>query len=289
VRLHTIPLICKPLSGTKNYVYDGAAILQELNVAGTVTSRYVHGPGVDEPWMLERGTSRYYYTADSLGSITGVLNSAGTKVETNKYSAFGENTFSSALGQPFGFTGREYDFETGLYYYRARYYEPKFGRFISEDPIRFAGGMNFYAYVGNNPVTYRDPLGLLNPAKAAASVLSAANAGRLYASGGLKLTAAAVFAATGIGTPAGLGTAAWGAWNIKSATSAQRAAHQLINEAAGEQWSDATWKNLYGALPFGTHYDDRCEPGPPAFFRKEINERKRSFIDYLSELGKVVF
>jgi RHS repeat-associated protein len=67
---------------------------------------------------------------------------------------------SSTLGQPFGFTGREYDSETGLYYYRARYYEPKFGRFISEDPIRFDGGMNFYAYAGNNPVTFRDPLGL---------------------------------------------------------------------------------------------------------------------------------
>jgi RHS repeat-associated protein len=91
-------------------------------------------------------------------------NSAGvrpaTKVETNRYTAFGENTFTSALGQPFGFTGREYDFETGLYYYRARYYEPKFGRFISEDPIRFDGGMNFYAYVANNPTTFIDPYGL---------------------------------------------------------------------------------------------------------------------------------
>jgi RHS repeat-associated protein len=58
------------------------------------------------------------------------------------------------------FGRREYDSETGLYYYRARYYEPKFGRFIGEDPIRFDGGMNFYAYVGNNPVTYTDSTGL---------------------------------------------------------------------------------------------------------------------------------
>jgi len=58
------------------------------------------------------------------------------------------------------YTGREGDPETGLYYYRARYYDPKVGRFISEDPIRFAGGVNFYSYVTNNPVALADPLGL---------------------------------------------------------------------------------------------------------------------------------
>jgi len=58
------------------------------------------------------------------------------------------------------FTGREWDPETGLYYYRARYYDPKIGRFISEDPIGFAAGTNFYNYVENNPVRYTDPYGL---------------------------------------------------------------------------------------------------------------------------------
>ena len=60
------------------------------------------------------------------------------------------------------FTGREYDSETGLYFYRARYYDPAIGRFISEDPIGFSGGdLNLYAYVRNNPVKYKDPLGLI--------------------------------------------------------------------------------------------------------------------------------
>jgi RHS repeat-associated protein len=58
------------------------------------------------------------------------------------------------------YTGREWDPETGLYYYRARYYDPKVGRFISEDPIGFRGGVNFYSYVGGNPINRLDPFGL---------------------------------------------------------------------------------------------------------------------------------
>jgi RHS repeat-associated protein len=63
--------------------------------------------------------------------------------------------------QSYGFTGREWDKETGLYYYRARYYDPKGGRFISKDPIGFEGGdVNLYRYVGNDPVDWVDPSGL---------------------------------------------------------------------------------------------------------------------------------
>jgi RHS repeat-associated protein len=58
------------------------------------------------------------------------------------------------------FTGRELDRSTGLYYYRARYYDPEIGRFLSEDPLGFEAGVNFYAYVGNNPVNANDPMGL---------------------------------------------------------------------------------------------------------------------------------
>jgi RHS repeat-associated protein len=58
------------------------------------------------------------------------------------------------------FTGREYDSETGNYYYRVRYYSPKIGRFLQTDPIRYAGGLNLYAYCGNNPLNWLDPLGL---------------------------------------------------------------------------------------------------------------------------------
>ncbi len=65
-----------------------------------------------------------------------------------------------SVRNPFRYTGREYDAESGLYYYRARYYDPALGRFLSEDPIGLEGGINPYAYVGNDPVNNRDPSGL---------------------------------------------------------------------------------------------------------------------------------
>lgn len=74
--------------------------------------------------------------------------------------SFGNQTGSSgSLTNPFRYTARELDSETSLYYYRARYYDPTIGRFISEDPIRFKGGINLYQYVANNPILLRDPSG----------------------------------------------------------------------------------------------------------------------------------
>jgi RHS repeat-associated protein len=137
-------------------------ILQET-VAGatTTTYRYIHGPGIDEPLARQNtATSAIdYYHADGLGSIVHTTDSAGAIVSTRRYDAWGKPEASA--DQPgFAFTGREWDPETGLYYYRARYYAPKIGRFLSQDPIGFAAGPNFYNYVGNRPVTLIDPLGL---------------------------------------------------------------------------------------------------------------------------------
>ncbi|MHC4463932.1 MAG: RHS repeat-associated core domain-containing protein [Planctomycetota bacterium] len=57
------------------------------------------------------------------------------------------------------FTGRRFDIETGLYYYRARYYNPHIGRFMQTDPVGYADGINWYLYVKNNPLAYVDPSG----------------------------------------------------------------------------------------------------------------------------------
>jgi RHS repeat-associated protein len=93
-----------------------------------------------------------------------------TIVERYSYDAFGQPTIkdvngtirtASALGNRFMFTGREYDSETGNYYYRARYYKPSIGRFLQTDPIGYAGGLNLYTYCGNNPVVFTDPSGQL--------------------------------------------------------------------------------------------------------------------------------
>lgn len=88
-----------------------------------------------------------------------ITNQAGTVVLRRQYDAWG-NALEGGTAPGYAFTGREWDPETGLYYYRARYYDSKAGRFLSEDPIRLLGGLNFYEYVKNNPVNWKDAFGL---------------------------------------------------------------------------------------------------------------------------------
>ncbi len=108
-----------------------------------------------------RGSTTSFYQVDFLGSITSLTNSAGALANTYTYDSFGKLIGSAGtLTNPFQFTGREFDPETGLYNYRFRYYEPNVGRFLSEDPILFDGGIDFYRYAENNPVSEADPLGL---------------------------------------------------------------------------------------------------------------------------------
>lgn len=112
--------------------------------------------------MIRDGQT-YYYHADGLGSIIAITDSNGNVVQRYEYNSFGEITYQQDANfkQPYTYTGREYDEESGLYYYRARYYDAKIGRFITQDPISFVGGdENLYSYVWQNPVNWIDPLGL---------------------------------------------------------------------------------------------------------------------------------
>jgi RHS repeat-associated protein len=148
-------------SGTVNYLYDGRNPLEELDASGNVLARYTQGPSIDEPISELRGSTTSFYQVDFLGSITSLTNSAGALANTYTYDSFGKLIGSAGtLTNPFQFTGREFDPETGLYNYRFRYYEPNVGRFLSEDPILFDGGIDFYRYAENNPVSEADPLGL---------------------------------------------------------------------------------------------------------------------------------
>jgi RHS repeat-associated protein len=141
------------------YLYDGPDILQSS--VGSAVSRFVQGPGIDEHLAAEiPGGPSYYYHADGLGSTVLLTDANRAPVFTYGYDSFGQVQAGSTVSG-YAFTGREWDAETGLHYYRARYYDPKIGRFISEDPIGFDGGdINLYAYVGNRPVLFIDPLGL---------------------------------------------------------------------------------------------------------------------------------
>jgi RHS repeat-associated protein len=141
------------------YVYDDLSILKETN-SSSGPVRYVHAPGIDEPLIAEKFASGAvaYYHADGLGSIVSTSDAGGSVSSSRRYDAWG--TLEVGDDQPgYAFTGREWDPETGLYYYRARYYDPKLGRFLSEDPLRFANGASLYPYVLNNPVNFLDPFG----------------------------------------------------------------------------------------------------------------------------------
>jgi RHS repeat-associated protein len=141
------------LSGTSVFAYDGDNLVEETNAAGAVVARYEDTQNIDEPLAMLRSGATSYYHADGLGSVTSLSNSAGALAQTYAYDSFGKQTSSSgSLTNPFQYTARESDTETGLYYYRARYYDQNVGRFISEDPARLSGdGPNFYAYAQNRP------------------------------------------------------------------------------------------------------------------------------------------
>ncbi len=151
--------------GTTNYLYDGmdstANVIAEVDNSGTVLARYVRTSYIDEALSEFRSATASYYEQDGVASVTSLSSSAGALANTYTYDSFGKLIASTGtITNPFQYTARESDAETGLYFYRARYADTNTGRFISEDPIAYLGGVDFYAYVGNNPVNYFDPSGL---------------------------------------------------------------------------------------------------------------------------------
>lgn len=149
------------LLGTTSYLYDEANLIEEMDNAGSALARYTQNLGVDTPLSMVRSGAASYYELDGLGSVTSLSNSTGALVNTYIYDSFGKLSASTGtVTNPFQYTAREFDPETGLCEYRARYYDQNVGRFSSEDPIRFKAGTNFYVYVGNNATNRTDPDGM---------------------------------------------------------------------------------------------------------------------------------
>ncbi len=150
---------------TTYYRYNGDDIDAEYSATWSETARYVHGPNTDDPLMRLTGNTSdpsataIYYHQDGINSIVATSDQAGNIVAAQLFDAWGNRVQSTGSIAQYGYTGREPD-ATGMIYYRARYYDPTIGRFISRDPAGMPNGVNRYAYVNNNPINLTDPTGL---------------------------------------------------------------------------------------------------------------------------------
>ena len=153
------------------YVYDGYNMVAEYDGNNNKVASYVQDLGVDSPISMYRGAEMYWYHKDALGSVYQLTDSDENIDQSYDYSAFGKiNTETGALINPFTYTAREYEQDSGLYYYRARYYDASIGRFLGRDPLferalqerfysRLDQVLNSYSYVKNNPINLIDPSG----------------------------------------------------------------------------------------------------------------------------------
>lgn len=148
------------------YIVDplGSRVLAETNESGTITAYYVYGLGLIS--KITPSDQAYYYHYDGLGSTVAITDSSGVIKNKYAYDAYGkviDQIEDPGVSNPFKYVGKYgvIDDGNGLLYMRARYYDTAVGRFINKDPIE--GALNLYTYVGNNPINYRDPFGLLDP------------------------------------------------------------------------------------------------------------------------------
>jgi RHS repeat-associated protein len=225
----------------ERYVYDGQNIILSFDGNGTQTHRYLHGVGVDQILADENGQGKTLWTlADTQGTVRDLVDESGVVLNHITYDSFGKitNQTNAAVSTIFGYTGREYDAETGQYYYRARYYDQNVGRFISEDPLGFAAGdTNIYRYVGNSPTNYRDPLGLECDCSSGINYGTVAKSGLTSAVTGLAIAAAIGFAGLTAPVLIGVGAvflvASAGASLYRRSEQAQASGNSNFGEIAG--------------------------------------------------------
>ncbi len=154
--------IAKSVDGEQSsYLYDRDDVIVEYDgQSGQFLRRYIYGPYIDEPLGMKTDTETYYYSIDGQNSVIALSDASGNIVERYIYGPYGEIEQTSSVENPYFYTGRRYDPETGLYHYRLRAYDAELGRFLQVDPLNYLGGPLLYAYVGNDPLNWIDPKGL---------------------------------------------------------------------------------------------------------------------------------
>lgn len=149
------------------FYYVGDQMVEEMT--DDVTTSYLYGNDIDEVLQMSKGSDVYYYHTNHLGSTVAITGSDCKLIERVDYDAYGTPIFYDASGNPMAvssvgntilFTGREYDYKAGIYYFRARSQHPAIGRFMQKDPLMYVDGMNDYAYVNNRSTFLLDRFGL---------------------------------------------------------------------------------------------------------------------------------
>jgi RHS repeat-associated protein len=146
----------------ENYYLDGSQIAFVTDGSGDRTFHYLYGLNVDQVLAQDSPGGMVWALADRLGNIDTLTDAQGVVVDKRTFDSFGRvlSETNPSMSFRYGYTGRERDLESGLDYYRARYYDPNVGRFISVDPMGFgAGDTNLYRYVGNSSTNATDPSG----------------------------------------------------------------------------------------------------------------------------------
>lgn len=153
-----------------DYYYIGDQMVEEYE-SGELSASYLYGNNIDEVLQMKRGEKVYYYHTNHLSSAMALSNTNGNLVERVAFDVYGVPIFSNAAGTELEvssvgnnilFTGREYDAELRIHYFRARYQHPYIGRFMQHDPLMYSDGLNIYTYVYNNSLFFVDPSGKIS-------------------------------------------------------------------------------------------------------------------------------